>query len=80
MAETKRGGKRTGSGRKQSADGPTVVVSVSVPSALMSRVDTVATGKDWSRSATMTEAVRLLLKKHERKAGESNPASTKPAS
>ena len=44
----------------------------------MSRVDAVATGKGWGRSAAITEAVRLLLKKHERKAGESNPASVVP--
>jgi hypothetical protein len=67
MVEKQRGGARIGAGRKPGAEGPSIVVSVSIPSELMARVDSVAAAKEWSRSAAMTEAVRLLLKRHEPK-------------
>jgi metal-responsive CopG/Arc/MetJ family transcriptional regulator len=75
MAKKQHGGKRPGAGRKVShPEGPAVVVTASVPSGLVERMDAVAETKGWSRSATVTESVRLLLNRHERKAGESNPA------
>ena len=76
MAKKKpHGGKREGAGRKASPDGPTVVIGASVPTNLMTRLDAVATVKEWNRSEAITEAIRLLLKRHERRTGVSIPSA-----
>lgn len=49
-------------------------VVASVPITLVERMDAVAENKGWNRSAAVTESVRLLLKRHERKQGESDPS------
>lgn len=67
MVKKKHGGSRIGAGRKPTADGPTIVVGASVPSALMDRLDSIADKKGWNRSTAITEAVRLLIKRHEPK-------------
>jgi len=69
MTENQRGGARVGAGRKASADGPSVVIGVSVPSDVMTRVDAVAKAKGWNRSKAITEAAKLLLKRYEAKEG-----------
>ena len=75
MAKKQHGGKRPGAGRKIAhPEGPAVVVTASVPSGLVERMDAVAAQKAWSRSAAVTESVRLLLKRHERRQGESDPS------
>lgn len=74
MKKTQRGGKRAGAGRKQIyAEGPTIVVAASVPSGLVHRLNTVAEQNGWNRSATITEAIRELLRQQERKSGASKP-------
>lgn len=74
MAKKQHGGKREGAGRKAHPEGATVIVSVSIPSPLLDRLDAVAENKGWKRSEAVTESVRLLLKRHERKRGESDPS------
>jgi hypothetical protein len=75
MAKLQHGGKRAGAGRKAiHPEGPTIKIAVTVPSGLMDRLDAVAELKAWNRSEAVTEAVRGLLKRHERRAGESNPS------
>lgn len=71
------GGKRTGAGRKQAYpdEGATVIVSVSIPSDLLARLDAVADEREWKRSEAVVEAIRGLLKRRERKPGESNSSA-----
>ena len=57
-----RGGKRKGAGRKvANPEGPTMMVAVSVPEALVERLDTLAEKRGWNRSQAVTEAIRGLL-------------------
>jgi len=75
MAKKQHGGKRPGSGRKIAhPEGRTVPLVASVPESLVERLNAVSVKRGWNRSEAVTEAVRGLLKRHERKAGESNPA------
>lgn len=68
MATKQHGGKRIGAGRKQAYpnEGATVIVSVSIPSDLLKRLDAVAEKREWKRSEAVVEAVRWLLKRQER--------------
>lgn len=60
------GGAREGAGRKVAhPEGPTIPLVASVPSVLVDRLMAVAAAKQWNRSEAVTEAVRLLLRKHE---------------
>ena len=62
------GGKRDGAGRKIAhPEGATIPLVASVPAVLVDRLMAVAALKEWNRSEAVTEAVRLLLKKHEPK-------------
>ena len=80
MAKKQHGGKRPGSGRKPShPEGVTTTVAAKVPIALVERLDAVAENQGWNRSEAITEAVRLLLKRRERKAGVSIPSVTDPS-
>lgn len=75
MAKKQHGGRRAGAGRKQAhMEGPAVVVTASVPSGLVERMNVVAEQQGWNRSEAVTEAIRGLLKRQERRAGESNPS------
>ncbi len=57
------GGKRPGAGRPpSSSDGPTMLVSVTVPQSLVAQLDDVATKREWNRSKAVTEAIRRLVK------------------
>ncbi len=55
------GGRRPGAGRKPGPEGKAVVLAVSVPEALLERLDAYADAKEWSRSRAVTEAIRGLL-------------------
>lgn len=69
------GGKRAGAGRKIAhPEGPAVVVTASVPSGLVERLNAVAEKRGWNRSEAVTEAIRGLLKRQERKSGVSIPS------
>jgi hypothetical protein len=58
------GGKRVGAGRKPAhPEGATMLVTVSVPSGLVERLDALAGDKGWNRSEAFTEAVRRILKR-----------------
>lgn len=62
------GGARPGAGRKVAhPEGATIPLVASVPAVLVERLMAVASTKEWNRSEAVTEAVRLLLKKHEPK-------------
>jgi hypothetical protein len=64
MAKKKQhGGKREGAGRKVAnpEEGRTMLVAVTVPSELVSRLDDLAANQGWSRSKAVTEAIRGLL-------------------
>jgi hypothetical protein len=70
-----RGGKRTGAGRKPiHPEGVTMTVAAKVPVPLVERLDTVAEKRGWNRSEAITEAIRGLLKRQERKSGVSIPS------
>ena len=70
-----RGGKRAGAGRKPiHPEGVTMTVAAKVPVPLVEQLDAVAEKRGWNRSEAITEAIRGLLKRQERKSGESNPA------
>jgi len=57
-----RGGKREGAGRKvANPEGPTKVVTASVPESLADRLDALAEKRGWNRSQAITEAIRGLL-------------------
>jgi hypothetical protein len=60
------GGRREGSGRKVSPDGRTVVVSVSVPESLVDAMVAHAKANGWSKSRTVTEAIRNLVQRKTR--------------
>jgi hypothetical protein len=56
------GGKRAGAGRKPTnPEGRTVIVTASVPDALVEQLDRLAEKRGWTRSAAVTEAIRGLL-------------------
>jgi hypothetical protein len=68
------GGARIGAGRKVThPEGPTIPLVASVPESLVRRLTVIAERKSWNRSEAVTEAVRLLLKKHEPKGEEEKP-------
>jgi hypothetical protein len=74
------GGARPGAGRAIThPEGRTIPLVASVPESLVDRLMAVATSKDWNRSQAVTEAIRLLLKRHERRAGVSIPSVTDPS-
>ena len=50
------GGKRNGAGRIAGPYGPTVRVTVSIPEAILHKLDTAAQTRSVSRSAAVTEA------------------------
>jgi hypothetical protein len=63
MAKKKaHGGKREGAGRPLAykAEGRAVTVVASVPEVLVQRLDDIAQKNNWTRSKTVTEAIRLL--------------------
>jgi metal-responsive CopG/Arc/MetJ family transcriptional regulator len=51
-----------------------MTVAAKVPAALVDRLDAVAEKREWSRSEAITEAIRGLLKRQERKPGVSIPS------
>jgi hypothetical protein len=57
------GGKRPNSGRPVGEDGPTDVLTVSVPIKLIEGLDALCEAKEWKRSKAVTEAIRGLLKR-----------------
>ncbi len=62
MAKKKRiGGAREGAGRPIGPDGPTAVLTVSVPQKLITELDRLCWTKEWKRSKAVTEAIRGLL-------------------
>ncbi|MCC7085365.1 MAG: CopG family transcriptional regulator [Pirellulales bacterium] len=63
MAKKKQhGGKRAGAGRKPSSpEGPTVLVSATVPEALVEQLDALADKNGWNRSQAVTAAIRGLV-------------------
>jgi hypothetical protein len=64
--KTQHGGKREGAGRKVSPEGPSVVVTASVPESLVTALDEVAQAEGWNRSKAVTEAIRDLVKRKKR--------------
>lgn len=75
MAKTQRGGRRVGAGRKVAhPEGPTVPLVASVPATLVERLNAVAEKRGWNRSEAVTEAIRGLLKRQERKSGVTIPS------
>lgn len=63
MAKT-HGGKRAGAGRKPThPEGVTMLITVSVPSGLVERLDALGNQKGWNRSEAVTEAIRRLIKR-----------------
>ncbi len=69
MAQKQHGGARPGAGRKvASPEGPAEVVSASVPSGLVEKLDAIATQQGWNRSQSVTEAIRRFVKSATRKA------------
>lgn len=66
MAKKQHGGKRPGAGRKPGADGPTMMVAVTVPESLVAALDERADREGWNRSRAVTEAIRGLLKRKSR--------------
>jgi hypothetical protein len=62
-----RGGSRKGAGRKPGPDGPTILVTVSVPESLMCQLDACAEQEGWNRSAAVTESIKRLVKAKARK-------------
>ena len=80
MAKKQHGGRRPGSGRKPvHLEGVTVTVAAKVPVVLVKRLDAVAEKREWNRSEAITEAIRGLLKRHERRRGESDPSMKDPS-
>lgn len=79
MAKKKKttlGGSRPGAGRNiVHPEGKTIPLVASVPEALVERMMAIADHKQWNRSQAVTEAVRLLLKRFERKAGVTIPSA-----
>jgi hypothetical protein len=57
------GGKRRGAGRKPGPDGPTMMVTVSVPVSFVELIDSIAAKNGWGRSQTVTEAIRAFVGK-----------------
>lgn len=45
----------------------TITVGAKVPAVLLERLDAVANKRGWNRSEAITEAIRWLLKRQERK-------------
>ncbi len=75
MAKKQRGGKRAGAGRKPiHPEGVTTTVAAKVPVILVERLDVVAKKRNWNRSEAITEAIRGLLKRQERRAAVSIPS------
>ena len=67
MAKKKQhGGRREGAGRKINVEGPSVVVTASVPESLVAAMDVVAEAEGWNRSKAVTEAIRGLVKRKKR--------------
>jgi len=59
-----RGGAREGAGRPPSnVEGKTMLVTASVPEALVAKLDELAEQKGWNRSRAVTEAIRRLTKR-----------------
>ncbi len=57
------GGRRAGAGRPPAnPEGEGVIVAVSIPVALVTKLDALATARDWNRSQAVTEAIRRLVK------------------
>ena len=63
MAKKKQhGGRREGSGRKPvHPEGATMLVAVTVPMALMDRLDGMAEANDWNRSEAVTRSIRAFV-------------------
>jgi hypothetical protein len=62
------GGARPGSGRPVANpdEGKAVLVTASVPSGLVERLDALAEAEGWNRSRAVTEAIRGLLQRKKR--------------
>jgi hypothetical protein len=70
------GGARPGSGRKViHPEGKTIPLVASVPASLVERLMVIADKKGWNRSEAVTEAVRAMLKRHDRRTGVSIPSA-----
>ena len=70
------GGFREGSGRNViHPEGKTIPLVASVPESLVERLMDIAAKKGWNRSQAVTEAVRGLLKRHERRTGVTIPSA-----
>jgi hypothetical protein len=65
------GGARPGSGRKPAnPEGKTMMLAVSVPEALVAKLDELAARNEWGRSKAVTEAIRGLVSAGSRPSGE----------
>jgi hypothetical protein len=63
MATKQHGGKREGAGRPSTnPEGPTALMSVRVPAALIAKLDELAEQRGWNRSQAVSEAVRRLVR------------------
>ena len=61
-----RGGMREGAGRPVGPDGPTVLVTATVPESLVNDLKQLAADQGWSVSRTITEAIRRFVKAKKR--------------
>jgi hypothetical protein len=61
------GGKRPGAGRKVSPDGPSVVLTVSVPKSLANDLDAYVKTSEATRSKVVAEALRGLLSRRSKR-------------
>lgn len=62
----KRGGAREGAGRPVSKDGPSTLLTVTVPESLVADLTAIAEAEGWSRSKAATEAIRAFVKRKKR--------------
>ena len=62
MPKSQHGGKRIGAGRKPvDPEIRSVTLAVSVPGALLERLDALAAKRGWNRSEAVREAIQALL-------------------
>jgi len=63
------GGARKGAGRPANPEGHAVTLVVSVPSSLVEGLDELAAEEGWSRSKSVSEAIRALLARKKNRRG-----------